>query len=139
MSRYYVLTVGFTLVLGLSIANAPPPSAEAETDDLGDLGGEDEEVVTEVAEDNPTIEPGPPPHDPFTLHPADEGAATWEDLTEDEKAEADRTAEWADTQHGADVHAAFSAAGATTSEMRVQEAARRASGLEGVDTLGVVP
>lgn len=98
-----------------------------------------EEPITEPAEPNPTIEPGPAPHDPFTLHPADEGALTWDDLTEDEQAGAAAMQEWAETANGAAVHNSFAAAAATTSELREVQVAQAASGLEGIETLGVVP
>ena len=99
----------------------------------------DVEPVTDPAEPNPTIEPGPPQHDPFTPYPADEGALTWDDLTEDEKVGAEAIQEWAETANGEAVHNAFAAAAATTSDLREVEAAQTASGLDGIETLGVVP
>lgn len=97
------------------------------------------EPVTETAEPNPTIEPGPPPHDPFTPYPADEGALTWNDLSAEEQVGAEAMQEWAETANGAAVHNAFAAAAATTSELREVAAAQTASGLVGYEALGVVP
>jgi hypothetical protein len=47
--------------------------------------------------------------------------------------------EWAETANGAEVHNAFAAAAATTSALRQVEAAQDVSGLDGIETLGVVP
>ena len=98
------------------------------------------EPVTEQPDPTPgEAQPAPPEHNPFEMYPADDGALTWDDLSEDERAAAEAAQEWAETQHGAEVHNAFSAAVATTSQMRRQTQAEQVSGLEGVDTLGVVP
>jgi len=107
----------------------------------GDSGADEpwaEEPATEVPDPVP---PGPPTAqpNPFELAPADEGAWRWEDLNDREKQRADQMQEWAETQNGADVHNAFSAAVATTSEMRRTTQAAQAAGVSDLGTLGVVP
>ncbi|MBZ0232446.1 MAG: hypothetical protein K8M05_08970 [Deltaproteobacteria bacterium] len=77
-------------------------------------------------------------HDPFTLHPADEGAQQWEDMTPAERGDVTRMGEWAERNNVA-VHDAFSAAVARTAELRALQEAQTSSGLEGVETIGVVP
>ena len=80
-----------------------------------------------------------PVRDPFTLHDADPGAVAWEDMSEEERANTDRAMEWAETQHGADVHNAFAAASATTNQLRLIEDAQNTSNLDGIESLGAVP
>lgn len=114
--------------------------AQAQGADDPPAGTGEAEPVTETAEPNPSIEPGAgaPPHDPFTLYPADEGAVTWGDMTPEEQAGTEAMQEWAETKNGAEVHGAFAAAVGTTNNMRQLEAAQAASGLDGIETLGVV-
>ncbi len=80
----------------------------------------------------------PPGPDPFVLSPADPGAQQWKDLTPEERAVAERGQEWAEVSSGEAVHDAFSAAAHYTTEMSRAEDARRATGLDGAETLGVV-
>lgn len=80
----------------------------------------------------------PVEYDSFTLHPADDGAQRWHDLSPVEQVDVTRTAEWAE-ENAADVHAAFAASVGRTDELRDLQEAQSASGLEGVETLGVVP
>jgi hypothetical protein len=77
--------------------------------------------------------------DPFVLSPADPGAQQYEDLTPGERATAERGQEWAELESGEPVHNGFSAAVQYTIEMSRVEDAERASGLDGAETLGVVP
>ncbi|MBZ0234382.1 MAG: hypothetical protein K8M05_18780 [Deltaproteobacteria bacterium] len=80
-----------------------------------------------------------PIRDPFTLYDADPGAVEWEDMSEEERANTNRTLDWAETQHGADVHNAFAAASSTTNQLRLIEDAQNTSNLDGIESLGVVP
>jgi hypothetical protein len=85
--------------------------------------------------------PSPPPapsHDPFTLYSPDPGAVVWADMSEDERANTNRTKEWAETRNGADVHSAFAAAAGRMNQLRLFEEAQATSNLEGIETLGVV-
>jgi hypothetical protein len=104
-----------------------------------DDGASDAEPVTEEAEPNPTVEPAPPEVDPFALSPADEGAVTWDDMTPEDRAGVEAIQDWAENGNGAATHNAFAAAVATTDGIREVEAAQTASGLDGIETLGVVP
>jgi hypothetical protein len=108
----------------------------------GDSGADEpwvEEPATEVPDPVPEQQPSRPPPNPFELAPADERAWQWEDLTDRERATMDRAQEWAETQNGADVHNAFSAAVATTSNLRRTEQAAQAAGVPDLGSLGVVP
>jgi hypothetical protein len=80
-----------------------------------------------------------PRHDPFTLYDADEGALEWSEMSPADRAITGDVREWAETRNGEAVHNAFSTAAATTSTLRLVAEAQRDSGLEGVETLGVVP
>jgi hypothetical protein len=104
-----------------------------------DDGASDAEPVTEEAEPNPTVEPAPPEADPFALSPADEGAVTWDDMTPEDRAGVEAIQDWAENGNGAAVHNAFAAAVATTDGIREVEAAQTASGLGGIELIGVVP
>lgn len=73
------------------------------------------------------------------MYPADEGARTWDDLNLEEQAQVELAQDWAENQNGYDVQNAFSAAVATTSNLRLVEQAQQATGLDGIETLGVVP
>jgi len=79
-----------------------------------------------------------PKPDPFSLHPADDGAQQWEDMTPAERSDVTRMGAWAD-RNSAAIHDAFSAAVTRTTELRALQEAQSSSGLEGVETLGVVP
>ncbi|MCB9564128.1 MAG: hypothetical protein H6708_27365 [Kofleriaceae bacterium] len=128
-------TVGVLLLATLFLS---PPAAQAD-----DESTEHEEPapgpVSEDSDPPPmgaeAVEPG---HEPFTPYPADEGSLTWNDYSEAERAALEATQQWAETQSGVDVHNAFSSAVRTTDAQRQAEDARRASGLVGLDRIGVV-
>jgi hypothetical protein len=81
----------------------------------------------------------PSAHVPGTMYLADEGALEWADMSPRERETTDAIREWAETRNGGAVHDAFSAAVATTTALRLVEQAQDASGLDGVETLGVIP
>ena len=141
--RKRIVSIAFSAVLltAIVLAYLALPSgrrAQAQGADGLQVDGDTEPVI-EPAAPNLTIEPGPAARDPFAPYPADEGALTWDDLTEAEQAGAEAMQEWAETANGETVHNAFAAAAATTSELQAIEAAQTASGLDGIETLGVVP
>lgn len=76
--------------------------------------------------------------DPASLHPADEGALEWEAMSPGERDDVTRARAWAEHDSAA-VHDAFGSAVAWTDELRGFAEAQGASGLEGIETLGVVP
>lgn len=81
----------------------------------------------------------PAPRPPFALHPADPGAWTFEDLSEDERAEIAKIQEWAELDHGREVHERWRDASARAMVRFRARRAARAVGLEGVVGLGVLP
>lgn len=133
---------GVSILVGLSFALLGTPDATSDPDQAAIDAFVDgaPEPITEIADPPPTdVQPAPPEHEPGTMYPADEGAWTWDDLNEKERAQIERAQDWAENQNGYDVHNAFSAAVATTSNLRRVEQAQIASGLDGIETLGVVP
>ncbi len=133
--RRNVWTLSTSLFAGLALALFMSRGA------AGDSGTDEpwaEEPATEVPDPVPDQPPTVQPN-PFELAPADEGAWRWEDLTDREKRDAEELQEWAETQNGADVHNAFSAAVATTSEIRRTQQAAQAAGVPDLASLGVVP
>ena len=132
---------GFAVLVGISIAYVGSPDAEPDpASAIATFVDGAPEPVTEIPDPAPDdVEPGPPEHEPGTMYAQDEGAWQWEDLNEKEKAHAERAQEWAETANGTEVHHAFSAAVATTTTIRRVEEAQVAVGLDGAETLGVVP
>ena len=88
---------------------------------------------------SPATPGGAIPIDSSRPHPSDTGAAEWDDLSPDEQLRAAARLQWAEEQTGEAVHDAYAAATATTSAQRILLEAQRASGLEGIETLGVEP
>lgn len=137
--RWLLSGATVAVLLGISIAFVGAPDAEPDPDDAiaGFVDGAPE-PVTETPDPPPDdIEPGPPEHEHGTMYPSDDGAWEYEDLNEREQAHAERAQEWAETANGTEVHNAFSAAAATTTTLRLVDEAQQASGLEGIETLGV--
>ncbi len=133
--------LGVVVGVGISISLLGQRDATSDTDvALDQFTDGAAEPVTETPDPPPPDqEPAPPEHEPGTLYPADEGALAWDDLKPEEKAQAERAQEWAETANGADVHNAFSAAVATTTVLREVEQAQDSTGLQGIEDVGVVP
>lgn len=74
---------------------------------------------------------------PFTPYASDPGAYTFEDLSADERADFDASAEWAETDSGDEVHQAYKRATAWGVAHARAKAAEGSVGLEGVESLGV--
>jgi len=137
----YVGVAGLAVLVGISIAYVDSPDAEPDPDTAIEAFVDGApEPITETPDPPPAdVGPGPPEHEPGTMYPADEGAWEWDDLNDDEKAGAEHAQEWAETANGTEVHNAFSAAVATTTTLRRVDDAQLAVGLDGVESLGVVP
>ena len=76
-------------------------------------------------------------HDPFSPYPAAHDAIAYDDLEPAERARIDRAAEWAEADHGAEVHRRFSAASHQAAQRAALHLATTQSGLSGIDELGV--
>jgi hypothetical protein len=70
-------------------------------------------------------------------YPADEGALTWDDLDDAEKEAAARADEWAQTQHGHEVHQRWRRASREGARLSRLKRAEYTSGLAGLEGLGV--
>jgi len=73
----------------------------------------------------------------FTLHPADPGALSYEDLNEEEKVTLDAARDWAELSHGDDVHAAYRTLSQKRSAKAKAASAEQAIGLRNRSLLGV--
>jgi hypothetical protein len=85
--------------------------------------------------------PGPPAgkRPPFALHPADADAVTWEQLGADGRAELAAIQQWAELDHGREVHEAWRDATASAVSRFNAARAARTVGLEGTVYVGVLP
>ena len=103
-------------------------------DEPTDSGGEAEgPPVDEEGVEATPVEP----RNFFQLYPADEGALSYDDLSDQDQAHADRAAEWAEADCGYEVHQAWARGTAWAREHARLVSAERTADLEGADTTGV--
>lgn len=74
---------------------------------------------------------------PFEPHAADEGAVSYDSLGDDEKLRSDRIQEWAETDHGEQVHEGWAEGSLWAREHAKRVIAERVAGLEGAEEVGV--
>lgn len=75
----------------------------------------------------------------FSPPAVDEGAQTWDEMNADERAASDRIAEWAEVDHGNEVHQRWRRASREAARISKLRHAAYLSGLRGLEDLGVEP
>lgn len=98
--------------------------------------GSEEQEGPPVDEAGVEAEPAEPIH-PFQRYQADDGALSYQDLSESDKARSDKIQEWAEADSGYQVHQEWAAGTAWAREHARLVIAERTAGLEGSGEVGV--